>query len=843
MSIKFNKTTLGGTVMSVVLAFSSLIFASPASAAAYTLTCSQTGATATPFTLTINNASDEVVKESAKDCGGALVVPEGVRRIDFGAFVPWDSSNHPLSNPNITSISLPSTLETIHVGGLINLSNVTELTIPASVTGIASQAFQGMTSLTHVLINGSSSNTPTTIGYYALNFANLDLEFGSGKVILEASFGSGSTIRTLNLGTGMLSIGANAFSNQRFSDLTIPPSVTTISQQAFSSMANLHEVKFGATTPGITSIHDSAFSGTTITSVQYCGGNTVLDTYLAANLPNADVYCDTTVLAAEPSIAQITPANNSVVITVLPGAENNGSAPRNYEVQYSTDEVTWTSFTRTPASTSTQVAVPNLVNETSYKFRVAAINPAGTSTFSAASATVAPMAPRYGITYVAGAGSGTVPVESSTFLPGSTATLLAPINLHLDSFTFSGWSDGTSLYPAGATFTVDALDAVLTAQWVQNSLYGIDAADLSEIGRLTAGSIDTTLSGSSDGTAFSVGYLSGSLPTSSIIKVFMLARSNRAGNLIAETNNFLLSLVVSWLAPDGTVPLTAANKPITLTIANSLIKKGASAFALVGDTATLLGTATVDGSITIQITEDPEIIIAISKPAAPTGIAAQAGQGATAMVSWTAPSNNGGADVTSYLVTSSGGQTCTTTTTTCMVTGLGAGSSYTFTVSAVNSSGAGVQSSASNAISIASQGGSGTSSSTPVVTTPEQSTPVVTAPEQPAPIIATPAKSTKWKKVAFGFAPGSAKLTTQMKVSLTAWAKSWPKATSVSCVGYTGGPTILKRDVRLSVARAKAVCNQLKVLSPSLEFVSAKGIQSKQLGARMRKVDISITNG
>jgi hypothetical protein len=86
-------------------------------------------------------------------------------------------------------------------------------------------------------------------------------------------------------------------------------------------------------------------------------------------------------------------------------------------------------------------------------------------------------------------------------------------------------------------------------------------------------------------------------------------------------------------------------------------------------------------------------------PSAPTGVSAQAGAG-QATVTWTAPASNGSA-ITSYIVTSSGGQTCTAgagQAMLCIVTSLTPGVSYTFTVKAVNGVGSSAASVASNAV-------------------------------------------------------------------------------------------------------------------------------------------------
>lgn len=76
-------------------------------------------------------------------------------------------------------------------------------------------------------------------------------------------------------------------------------------------------------------------------------------------------------------------------------------------------------------------------------------------------------------------------------------------------------------------------------------------------------------------------------------------------------------------------------------------------------------------------------------PYPPTAVLAVPGN-AQALVSWTAPADDGGSPVIDYTATASpGGATCTSSTTACVVTGLTNGQAYTFTVTARNTNGEG----------------------------------------------------------------------------------------------------------------------------------------------------------
>jgi hypothetical protein len=85
-------------------------------------------------------------------------------------------------------------------------------------------------------------------------------------------------------------------------------------------------------------------------------------------------------------------------------------------------------------------------------------------------------------------------------------------------------------------------------------------------------------------------------------------------------------------------------------------------------------------------------------PGVPTGVQASAGNG-KAVVSFTAPAENGGSPISSYTVTATpGGLTAKNWTSPITVTGLSNGTVYTFVVQATNKIGSGAESAVSNSV-------------------------------------------------------------------------------------------------------------------------------------------------
>jgi len=231
-----------------------------------------------------------------------------------------------------------------------------------------------------------------------------------------------------------------------------------------------------------------------------------------------------------------------------------------------------------------------------------------------------------------------------------------------------------------------------------SSLTGINPSDLTLLGATTvvAGS-SSSLSRSTSDTVIVLTVPSDALPSGSVVNLYLDTNGSSARDVI-NSSNYLLNSVVAWNAPDGTIPTSSV--PLQLDISNSSIAKGMVVYGIVNGVATPLGTATTNGSVTVYLTQDPLVVIAPTVPGVPTSVLASNGQNQESLVSWLAPSNNGGRPITGYTVTSSDGQTCTTTgALSCTVTGLTNGLNYTFTVTATNAVGTSAASSQSPSIS------------------------------------------------------------------------------------------------------------------------------------------------
>jgi uncharacterized repeat protein (TIGR02543 family) len=397
---------------------------------------------------------------------------------------------------------------------------------------------------------------------------------------------------------------------------------------------------------------------------------------------------------------------------------------------------------------------------------------------------------------------GTLANASVAVQNGSSTVLPLPTRAN---FVFDGWhtatAGGSSVGSNGTSFTPTASQTVY-ARWIQSSLYGINNS-LTRIGSIvTVANVANAFSGANSSSSVAVSVPENALPAGTTINFDMVGNSSRATGLLPNVT-YLISIAISWIAGDGTVPDTAAGKPISVTISNATIKTGATAYAIVNNVSTLLGTATQDGTISIELTSDPEIVIAAVKPSAPLNVTATTNGYQQSVISWSAPVSNGGSEITGYTVTSNTNATCTTSMTSCTISGLANGTTYTFTVTAANNVGTSSASSSASATTLAvysvafnSKGGTsvsnGSFSAASTVTEP-------TAPTRSGYTFAGWSATDGGSALSFPYAPGVA-------TAITLYARwnavsSGGTPTPTSAIPMTAAVTVIgAKEARISIA-------------------------------------------
>ena len=252
---------------------------------------------------------------------------------------------------------------------------------------------------------------------------------------------------------------------------------------------------------------------------------------------------------------------------------------------------------------------------------------------------------------------------------------------------------------AAVSWTAPSSDggAVITSYTVTSSPGGFVCS--------TSGTTSCTVTGLTNGTAYTftvtatnvAGTSVPSLP-SNVTTPFTLPGAPT--NAVATGGN--AQATISWTAPSSNggstiTGYTATSSPGGLTCTTSSSTSCTVTGLTNGTSYTFTVTAT-NAAGTGPASLASNAVTPITVPSAPTSVSAAAGN-ATASISWSAPSSNGGSAITGYTVTSSpGGLTCTTSSTSCTVTGLTNGTAYTFTVTATNAAGTGPASAPSSAV-------------------------------------------------------------------------------------------------------------------------------------------------
>ena len=213
------------------------------------------------FDCNFSEGTTEINKCNAKN---EITIPSSVTNINESAFYNYQFSTIRFSNN--------SNLKTIG-NYAFNLSKITSITLPSTVTEIGEYAFEN-SSLKSIIIPSSV----TKIGQYAFAceeletviFEGLSISNTTGNLSKLQSISEGvfysTKIQNINLPASVTEIGKYAFFESQLKSIEITQNVSMIGDRAFSNCKYLTEIKFMIESK-LTSINIGAFSATKITSI------------------------------------------------------------------------------------------------------------------------------------------------------------------------------------------------------------------------------------------------------------------------------------------------------------------------------------------------------------------------------------------------------------------------------------------------------------------------------------------------------------------------------------------------------------------------------------------------
>ena len=579
--------------------------------------------------------------------------------------------------------------------------------------------------------NGGSAITAYTVTSSPGAFTGT----GAGSPISVTGLTNGvaytfSVTATNGVGTGSSSAASNSVTPKAAQTMTFANpgaqsfgTTPTLSATATSGLTPT----FSSSTTGVCTITSGGLlsfitTGTCTINADQAGNGS----YIAAAQVSQSFAVNAAV-AGVPSIGTAVAGDTQASVSFTAPASTGGAVITAYTVTSSPGGLT-------ASGVGSPLTVTGLTNGIAYNFSVTATNSAGTGSASSASNSVTPQAAQT-ITF---SNPGSQSFGTTPTLTASASSSLTPSFTSSTAGVCTISSGGALSFVTTGTCTINADQAgnasyIAAAQVSQSFAVNAAVAGVPSIGTAVAGdnqaSVSFTAPANTGGaaiTAYTVTSSPGGLTasgagspltvtglTNGTAYTFSVTATNSAGVSVASSasssvtpkaaqvitfanpgsQNFGTALTLVASSTSGLTPLFTSSTTGVCTVTSG----GLLSFITTG-TCTINANEAGSGSYlpAAQVSQSFSVNAVVA--GAPTIGTATAGD-TQASVSFTAPTNTGGAAITAYTVISSpGGLTASGVSSPLTVTGMTNGIAYSFSVTATNSAGTGSTSSASNSV-------------------------------------------------------------------------------------------------------------------------------------------------
>ena len=192
-----------------------------------------------------------------------------------------------------------------------------------------------------------------------------------------------------------------------------------------------------------TDISGATTSSVTTTGALYYRATETLTTFFGTGSANSSAIKVIAVPGAPTGLVG-TFGNALVSLTWTAPADTGGSALTDYLTQYSSDGTTWTPFPDGNVSPTASSTVTGLTNYATYYFRVAAVNAVGTGAYSSAISVIPGTAPGSTSPAIASTGNTQIGLSWTANASGASSITDWLVQYSTDNTTWSTFNDGVS---------------------------------------------------------------------------------------------------------------------------------------------------------------------------------------------------------------------------------------------------------------------------------------------------------------------------------------------------------------------------------------------------------------